>query len=168
MSDEDFALWLAKERARHAEGSHKDIAEAVNRTKTRASSLLGWCITLSTATIAAATQSSTYKLEAVISAIGFGASALACVRTLYATEYQPIALSPRMFDTMVTKDHCDSEEETYEAFSRYASDVVEHNASHAENDQKWLRRAWWLAAMTPVATAASFLLVRAARCLGSA
>lgn len=165
---EDFELWLARERARQAEASHKDINEIVNRTKTRASSLLGWCITLTSASVAAASQTENHKIEAAAAACGFFAAAMACVRTLYSSPYNPVALSPDMFSDMLDQYPSTSEREVLEAYAEFAGDVINENGKSAEYDQKWLRRAWWIAALTPVAAAASFLFARLIRWLGVA
>ncbi|MFT9062738.1 MAG: hypothetical protein ABF430_02900 [Acetobacter persici] len=89
---QDFDLFYAKERARQAEAAHKAKEEALNRTKARATSLLEWAITLTTASIAAAMQGKC-KGAPSVAAFGFFATSVLCAKVLYSTKTQ-ILLQP--------------------------------------------------------------------------
>lgn len=160
MSDEsDFTLWLAKERVRHAENAFKETSEALGRTKSRASSLLGWSITLASASVAGAIQSENHKLPATVAASGFLLTSFLCIRTLYGTRFEHIALAPSMFDRLFIDGNCKTEQEAADDYARFISDVMELNHTSILRDQTSLRRGWWVMALTPIAAALSFFLL---------
>lgn len=162
----DFRLWKAKERVRHAENYHKDMVESLNRTKTRAASLLGWAVTLGSASIVAASQSGRFKSEAILSAFGFIGVGALCIRCLYSSNINWLSLDPHMFDSMLEQAESESEVEALEGYAHLAREVFEANAVVILRDQKNLKRAWWAFFLTPILVGLLFILsslFRAAR-----
>jgi len=150
MANDDFEDWFVSEKSRHAEAAHKDVAEALTRTKGRAVSLLGWCITLASGCVAAASQSQRHKIEAAVAALGFTAAAFSCVRVLYSTPQSPIAITPSDYDKILTEDDPRSKRGVLTAFNEMAEEAIVENRKHVVADQIWLRRAWVSASLTPI------------------
>lgn len=163
---EAFDLWRAGEMVRQAEAHYNEMMDALRQTKTRAAALLGWCVTLTAASVAAAVQSSDHMIEATVAAVSFFVASTACIKTLYSTPYDPLALSPDMFEQMLIEYPCDTKLKTLNAYLLYARDIINNNAKRVGRDQLWLRRAWRIATLAPVATAGSLLFIGAWRWIG--
>lgn len=153
MSEEqDFDLFYAKERTRQAEAAHKAKEEALNRTKARATSLLGWAITLTTASVGAAMQGEC-KSAASVAAFGFFATSVLCAKVLYSTKTQTLLQPPARFDGIMREGDEKTELGFYRAFSEFAEDVDTANDTAITKDQKTMRLAWIVGCATPAAAA---------------
>lgn len=162
--DEDFRLFLLRERVRHAEAQYKYVEEALNRTKSRATSLLGWSITLASASVAAAMGThSERRAEAAIAAAGFTLTATLCARVLYSTRTVALFQSPVRFDAMFQEGDERSEAGYLNAFSELAEEVSVHNDQAVGNDQSTMRHAWIAACLTPAVTLLSVVAFAAGR-----
>ncbi|MCP1214138.1 hypothetical protein [Acetobacter okinawensis] len=154
MTDtEDFDLFLAKERVRQAELTHKGVEDSLLRTKARATSLLGWAITLTSASVAAVATASRldYRIEALISAVGFFATSVLCVKVLYSTRTTPLMQPPGRFDAIMQDGDELTESGFYKAFSEFADEIDTINDQAVAKDQKTMRLAWIAACATPIA-----------------
>ena len=158
----DFKLFYAKECARQAEAAHKAKEEALNRTKARATSLLGWSITLTTASIAAAVKEGgnlDISLEAYFSAIGFFATSVLCAKVLFSTKVIPLLQPPSRFEGIMLDGDDKTEEGFYRAFSEFAEEVDTVNDAAIAKDQKTMRLAWLVGCATPAAIGLFSLIV---------
>ncbi|MBF0858158.1 hypothetical protein HKD24_02890 [Gluconobacter sp. LMG 31484] len=164
MADENFELWLAKEKARHSEASDKEARASLDRTKGRATTLIGFMVTLASASVAGALSQKGFRKEAsVLGACGFIGAAILCARVLYSTRLHPLMLSPTQFDAVMHDDDERSQEGYLKAFSEYAEDVIVHNETVISRVQKYLRAAWIVACATPFSVLLFWALWRAGR-----
>lgn len=149
----DFNLFFAKEMARQAELTHKGVEEALSRTKARATSLLGWAVTLTSASVAAVATASRFdhQVESLISAAGFFVTSVLCAKVLYSTQTMPLMQPPSRFGGIMRDGDERTEEGFYRAFSEFADELDTINDGAVANDQKTMRVAWIAACATPIA-----------------
>lgn len=150
---EEYELWLARERVKHAEAAHKNAIESLDRTKTRAASLLGFTITLASACVAAvASQTGARKVESGIGALGFSIASILCASVLYSTVLNPMALTPSRFDSIFRPEDEQSEKGALNAYAEYADEAADENETTIQRVQKRMRYAWVAACATPAVT----------------
>ncbi|WP_010508419.1 hypothetical protein [Komagataeibacter europaeus] len=157
-NDEDFRLFLLRERVRHAEAEYKYVEESLNRTKSRATYLLGWSITLASASVAAAMGTHhERRVEATIAATGFTLTAMLCAKVLYSTRTVALFQSPVRFDTILQDEDERSEAGYLDAYAELAEEVSVHNDQTVSKDQSTMRNAWVTACLTPAVTLLSVM-----------
>ncbi|QDH17403.1 hypothetical protein [Swingsia samuiensis] len=149
----DFELWLARERVRQAEKAHENFKASLDRTKSRATSLLGWSITLATASVAViVTQSTDKNVEAWCAAIGFTAASLLCAKVLYSTKIYNLSLAPGGLKGITDSMENKTELEFLNLYSEYADEIDTINNAAGIKDQRTMRVAWVIWCITPLLT----------------
>lgn len=147
--EDGFHLWLAKEKRALVDAAYAENQAAADRMKGRASSLLGWSVTLTTGALAA-TQYDGHRAMAWAFVAGFGGCAFCCIRTLYSTPWHTKNVAPEVVDD-VLRDIVGRTEVAGTERMTYAIDAVNFlNRESLTYDRRWLKASWVLAAITPV------------------
>lgn len=154
-----FSLVLAKEKVRQAEARHKHDLKALETTKSRAATLLGWCVSLTAAFAAASTQVPTIeKFGSLLGALIFVMAALLCIGTLYSTKVRPATFKPDDLDTICEEFVCEDEPHFSLIYAGCLNEIIEQNEEAINADQKKLRSAWIISAIASVVILLSFFV----------
>ncbi|GBR56510.1 hypothetical protein [Gluconobacter sphaericus] len=158
--DQELQPWLAKEMLRQAEATCKTRVDAINKTRDRASSLLGWSIAALTGSVALAAKGfggqSMVLLPSLVLCAGFAATCLCCVWVLMPLRIERMTLYPIEVEQIAGQTRATTEEQLQVAIADHLALAECENAKAHEKRQKWLKAAWFGAIIGPCA---SLLLV---------
>lgn len=162
MSDEEFELWLAKEKRAFADEAYKETIASFDRIKARLGAILPLSVTLTTASLAGAFSGQGYSLICAFLAVGFGVAAMLCVGGLYSSTLLSKNIDPDTVDRILedVPDRDVKSASLWLAFATFA--VIEECVKTIKRDRLWLKAAWIALSLTPLT---SFLLAAAWRWL---
>lgn len=150
MSDnQDFELWLAKEKRSFSEQGYSENWATFDRIKTRFGTVVTLSSTLLTATAAASFSGQPYALFCLFLAEGFFVSALCSVVGLYSTGIQTKNIGPHTIDDVLhdMPERTEGNAQLWLAATIYAINV--ENDKAIARDRLWLQRAWSALVLTP-------------------
>lgn len=159
MTDK-IQAWLAKEMLRQAEATCKARADAMNKTKDRASTLLGWSVAALTGSIALTARGfdgqSALLFSSMILSAGFAAVCFCCVAVLLPLKFERMTFYPREVEGLAADTNASSEDELQVALADKLAVIESKNAVAHERRQRWLKCAWFASLIAP---ALSFALL---------
>ncbi|MFT9441028.1 MAG: hypothetical protein ABF593_04615 [Acetobacter papayae] len=162
MNDEEFDVWLAKEKRALADEAYKETIASFDRIKARLGAILPLSVTLTTASLAGAFSRQDYSLVCSFLSLGFGSTAMICAAglsstTLLSKNFDPDAVD-RVLEDVTERDVKSASLAL--AFVTFA--VNEECIKTIKRDRRWLKAAWIALSLTPPA---SFFLSTAWGCL---
>lgn len=128
------------------EAERQDIA--LQRLKTRATSLLGWTVTLTSLSGAAFFTSPIFKVALLLSAMMFMNTGFLCVMTLYSTKW----IYPYFHMESLKDMEKSSELEFLEQIELNQRSLNAENLQSYKTVQLYMKIGWWLFATTPLIT----------------
>jgi len=159
--------WFRKEALRQAEAACKDRLDGLNKTKDRASSLLGWGLSVTSAAVAlfasdlgcAADHVETLIASGVLVA-GMAAACVFCGSILMGTTWAPAWIYPASLEALALERGVQSEDEMQIAIADEISLRDMKNAQEHARLQKVLRRAWRISIATPFCSLLAVFLIQ--------
>ncbi|AQS88194.1 hypothetical protein AA101099_1865 [Neoasaia chiangmaiensis NBRC 101099] len=145
MTDENFELWLAKEKRVSADARYAEAVTTLERVKSRASAFLGWTLTLGSASTAYALHGEGYWIAAACAAVFFGAAAVQSFRVLYSTKWLSKNASPDGLDEVLRGMTPQTEANGTLWLAHASNAATEKNIGYVIHDQALLRQSWKLA-----------------------
>lgn len=145
-ADDTLRYWLAKEALRQGELQIAAQISALQSLATRATSILGWAVTVAGALIAAAI-SGPWKLPAIVAAGCMFVSSVCCFVALWPRDW---ALPGHRPAWLLSAPH-PTELEVLEGMARGYATGNEQNARRQQRFGKWLRAAWVFFLLAPLA-----------------
>ncbi|WP_367159917.1 hypothetical protein ABUE34_12790 [Kozakia baliensis] len=158
MSDEDFdptQPYLAKELLRQAEAASKSRLDGLNKTKDRASSLLGWSLVTASAAIALsgkalAGEHTVSGFGAMVLAIGMIAVCFLCALVLMGTQIRPSWIYPVDLESMCKERRVTNEAELQVVIADELAIRDHDNFFVHTRKQRLLKWAWRASIATPL------------------
>lgn len=148
--DEDYKLWLAELKKQEAEKLLSSVGQALERTKSRATNLLGWMITL---TVGMGTVSfsklNPYPYSTIILGSGFFVTACLCVAVLISTKWKYPLLNPNFIDCRAQVKN-QQRIKLIEDIAIYITNCTDKNVKTIITLQTLMRSAWIIAVVTPL------------------
>ncbi|MFT9220626.1 hypothetical protein [Gluconobacter oxydans] len=152
MSD-SIQPWLAKEMLRQAEATCKARIDAINKTRDRASTLLGWSMAALTGSIALAARGfdgqSALLFPGLILCVGFAVVCLCCIVVLLPLKLERMTFYPLEIEQIAADTNASSEDELQVALADKLAVIENKNAVAHEQRQRWLRGAWYASVIAP-------------------
>jgi hypothetical protein len=145
----DLRLWRAREAVRQGELALHHQSLARDNIGARALALLGWAVTISIASIGAATLGNGHpgiKVAAGLVLLGLSATAVACVVAIYPRRWARPGYDP----TQLLRSQLPSELETLENLALGLGEDVTQNRATLIVGGIFLRVAWIVFASTPL------------------
>ncbi|MFT8953790.1 MAG: hypothetical protein ABF979_16180 [Gluconobacter sp.] len=153
--------WLAKEMLRQAEATCKARVDAINKTRDRASTLLGWSVAALTGSIALAARGfdgrSALLFTGLILCAGFAAVCFCCVAVLLPLKLERMAFYPLEVEQIAADTNASSEDELQIALADKLALIESKNAVAHERRQRWLKCAWLASLITPALSFAALV-----------
>lgn len=146
----DDKLWLAELKKQEAENLLTLVSQALERTKNRATNLLGWMITL-TIGLGAASFSKTnpYPLCTIVLCIGFFITACFCVSVLYSTQWLMPILYPSFIQKQVVNYDL-NQIKLIEKIADHLEECIMKNSHSVIIIQARMQITWFIALLTPI------------------
>jgi hypothetical protein len=160
VKDGNYAHWLAKEAVRHGELRLGTQISSMNGMMSRATSILGWSVTISLAlggwlasnSLSAPVSGKSPEpanLQVLIGALAVAlstfASAICCIPVLWPGQWRGPGHEPRLLFAA----ECETESEMLEAMAKGYRDASAINVVALGRIIRWLRAAWFFFAASP-------------------
>lgn len=155
MSDEQSAgIWLAKEMLRQAEANCKSRVDGINKTRDRASSLLGWSLAALTGSMALVgngfAQGSILLIPSLFLCTGFVAVCVCCICVLMPLKIERMTFYAAEIEDIARTQNVGSEEELQIAIADKLDKCEFKNAGAHEKRQALLKASWYVIIAAPI------------------
>lgn len=145
-SGNTYRFYLTKLALEQEKENAKELEAGLQRLKTRATSLMGWCISLSSLAATGFFTTHEYKISLLVASVCFVVAGLQCIRVMYSTPWK----TPHFSLDWLTSLQKNSELEIMEAMMFSLKKFNGENAETYLLLQTHMKQAWLLFGLTPI------------------